>query len=88
LTSFILPAGTAQSAQAHWVRAICRRAERLIVALEQRSGGLGDDSAAESIAGKNLRISIIYLNRLSDWLFLFARQLNHWQGQPDEPWPG
>jgi len=88
LTSFILPAGSPQSAQSHWVRAICRRAERLLVALQQRTTAEAAPAGSNSESEKNLRISVIYLNRLSDWLFLLARKLNHGQGLPDEPWPG
>ncbi len=83
LTSFILPAGTPQSALAHLSRAVCRRAERSLVGLigEQFPGNA-------SSALENLRIAQIYLNRLSDWLFVLARGLNHVQGCADEPWPG
>lgn len=83
LTSFILPAGTPQSAFAHVNRAICRRAERVLVALLEEP----DESPNDRIQ-QNLRNAQIYLNRLSDWLFVLARSLNHVQGQPDEPWPG
>lgn len=83
LTSFILPTGTPQSALAHLVRAICRRAERALVALLEENGESQKDQIQQ-----NLRNAQIYLNRLSDWLFVLARSLNHLQGQSDEPWPG
>ncbi len=72
LTSFILPGGTAPAAQAHVARTICRRAERLVVALEEKS-----DEAQRTIA---------YLNRLSDFLFVAARFANARAGVPDVPW--
>ena len=72
LKVFILPGGTAAAAQLHVARTVCRRAERLVVAL-------GDDDPA-TIA------SIRYLNRLSDFLFVAARFANHQQGVADVPW--
>lgn len=60
LKNFILPGGTPFAAHAHLARAICRRAERTVVALHEK----------ESI---NPQI-IIYLNRLSDLLFMLARE--------------
>jgi len=83
LTSFILPAGTPHAALAHLSRAVCRRAERSLVGL------IGEQSPEnDSLALENLRIAQIYLNRLSDWLFVLTRGLNHVQGCADEPWPG
>lgn len=74
LTSFILPGGTQAAAGVHLARAIARRAERAIVrAGETRS--LNPQAA-------------IYINRLSDYLFVLARALNH-QGRADILWvPG
>ena len=72
LKSFILPGGTLAAAQLHVARTVCRRAERLVVALHD------DDSATES--------SITYLNRLSDYLFVAARYANHKAGVADVPW--
>jgi cob(I)alamin adenosyltransferase len=83
LTSFILPAGVPQSALAHLTRAICRRAERSLVGLL-----LSLDESTSPQIQQNLRNAQIYLNRLSDWLFMLARGLNRIQDQPDEPWPG
>lgn len=62
LTSFVLPAGSATSSHLHLARTICRRAERLVSAL----------AAAEPIN----QLSLIYLNRLSDLLFVLARHAN------------
>jgi cob(I)alamin adenosyltransferase len=72
LTSFILPGGALGAAQLHVGRTVCRRAERLVVAL-------GDDSAAT-------QSTIAYLNRLSDYLFVAARFANLRAGEADVPW--
>jgi cob(I)alamin adenosyltransferase len=74
LTSFVLPGGSAAAAWAHLARTVCRRAERDVVTLAR----------AESI---NPQI-VIYLNRLSDLLFVLARVCND-QGGADVLWqPG
>lgn len=62
LTHFILPGGSTMAAQLHMSRAVCRRAERRVVAL-----------AREEDANRHIRI---YLNRLSDLLFTMARAAN------------
>lgn len=72
LKSFILPGGAAAAAHLHVARTICRRGERLIVALEDHDDGT--------------RSSIVYLNRLSDYLFVAARFANARLGVPDVPW--
>lgn len=72
LKSFILPGGSPAASQLHVARVVCRRAERLVVALH-------DDSAATMS-------SIAYLNRLSDYLFVAARFANHSAGVDDVPW--
>ena len=72
LTTFILPAGALAAAQLHVARTVCRRAERLVVALE-------DDSPATTS-------TITYLNRLSDYLFVAARFANAKHGLGDVPW--
>ena len=76
LTRFILPGGAPASAQVHLARTICRRAERLVVKLGQQPG--------EHVAGPLL----VYLNRLSDLLFVLARVVNHRAGVSDIPWSG
>lgn len=83
LTSFILPAGTSQSTLAHLSRSVCRRAERVVVKLFEEQ-----DTYADPLVLKNLKNAQIYLNRLSDWLFVLARAMNNAQHCPDEPWPG
>ncbi len=72
LKEFILPGGTRAAAQAHVARTVCRRAERSLVAA----------AASEAITG----LSRIYLNRLSDLLFVIARALNRAAGRPDVLW--
>lgn len=69
LTKFILPGGTKASAFAHHTRSVCRRAERAIVMLFNE----------EEINPQ----TIIYLNRLSDWLFTLARYFNKLEGIAD-----
>lgn len=71
LTAFILPGGTPQAAELHIARTVCRRAERLVVRLEP----LPDFSW-----------SVMYLNRLSDFLFVAARFSNLKQGGRDTLW--
>ena len=72
LRHFILPGGSPGGAALHGARAVCRRAERLLVTLEQ----------AEEINPEVAR----YLNRLSDHLFVLARLVNHRAGAPEEIW--
>jgi cob(I)alamin adenosyltransferase len=74
LTSFILPGGAAAAAWCHLARTVCRRAERDVVTLARE----------ESI---NPQV-IVYLNRLSDLLFVLGRVYNN-QGRDDVLWqPG
>lgn len=61
-TAFILPGGTLVSAQAHVCRTVCRRAERVLVAL-----ALQHDIAP---------VAQSYINRLSDYFFVVARLCN------------
>jgi len=74
LRSFVLPGGTPASAWLHLARTVCRRAERRVVALARRE--------------KVNRQAIVYLNRLSDLLFVMARSAND-GGREDILWvPG
>lgn len=72
LKQFILPGGTPAAAYLHLARTVCRRAERMLVSL---------DHSEEISPG-----TIVYLNRLSDLLFVAARLVNHRAGTPDVPW--
>jgi len=73
LTAFILPGGSRSAALAHVVRAVCRRAERRICALEN----------AEFRAPEGLQV---YFNRLSDAFFVLARFLNARSGISECEW--
>jgi cob(I)alamin adenosyltransferase len=76
LRSFVLPGGAASAAYLHLARTVCRRAERLAVALSQEQ--------AEKVNPSAIR----YLNRLSDLLFVAARYVNG-RGERDVLWvPG
>jgi len=72
LKEFILPGGMRSAALVHVARTVCRRAERALVELAAH----GDVSAS----------SRIYLNRLSDLLFVLARALNRAADAPDVLW--
>ena len=72
LRNFILPGGSEAAARLHLARTVCRRAERLLVAF----------AAEHPVAPAIIR----YFNRLSDWLFVQARWVNHRAGVPDVPW--
>lgn len=72
LKEFILPAGSRAASQAHVCRTVCRRAERVVVALER----------TETLNENPRR----YLNRLSDLMFVVARVLNRFGGGGDVLW--
>ncbi len=75
LKEFVLPGGTRAGAACHLARAVCRRAERSLVALRH----------GEAVS----ELSLKYLNRLSDLLFLAARTINASVGTPETQWrPG
>jgi len=78
LTNFILPGGHRLAAQLHWCRAVCRRAERRCVTL------LHSDALSGS-QGVN-PLTVHYLNRLSDLLFVLARVANHRRHVDDVVW--
>ena len=76
LKSFILPGGSPAAAYLHLARTVCRRAERIMVALNDKSG--------ETVTAAALK----YVNRLSDFLFVAARSMNQ-KGATDVLWvPG
>jgi cob(I)alamin adenosyltransferase len=76
LRSFVLPGGTAAAAALHQARAVCRRAERSLVALGEIEGEEVGEAA------------LAYVNRLSDYLFVAARAAND-LGRSDVLWsPG
>jgi len=71
LQTFVLPGGSAASAALHFARTVCRRAERAVLSIEQ-------PPVRSEI--------VIYLNRLSDLLFVLARRANIDAGVEDVPW--
>jgi cob(I)alamin adenosyltransferase len=74
LTNFILPGGAEAAARLHLARTVCRRAERRVIRL-------ADDAHIDDGV-------IVYLNRLSDYLFTLARLVNRRAGVADVPWQG
>lgn len=72
LKNFVLPGGGELGARLHWARCMTRRAERRLVELGR---------------SKEIRPELlVFLNRLSDWLFLAARTANHESGLPEPVW--
>jgi cob(I)alamin adenosyltransferase len=71
LRRFILAGGSSSGASLHVARTVCRRAERSVVAL-------GVEQTEPEL--------LVYLNRLSDLLFVMARTANHRQGVPESEW--
>lgn len=72
LRRFILPGGSSLAAHLHLARTICRRAERHVVSLTRRGG--------EGV------LAVVFLNRLGDLLFLYARRANLAAGIADIEW--
>jgi cob(I)alamin adenosyltransferase len=72
LRNFVLPGGCEAAATLHLARTVCRRAERRVITLS-RQAHIDDDV-------------VVYLNRLSDLLFTWARWTNHRAGVHDVPW--
>jgi cob(I)alamin adenosyltransferase len=72
LRSFVLPGGSRLNAELHLCRTVCRRAERIAVALSK------SESVPEETIG--------YLNRLSDAFFVWSRWANHKLGAPEVLW--
>ena len=71
LRRFILPGGSPAGAALHLARTICRRAERRVI-------GLGSNAVDP--------ILLVYMNRLSDLLFVMARVVNRRAGVPETEW--
>jgi cob(I)alamin adenosyltransferase len=74
LTHFILPGGSVLISQAHIARTVCRRAEREVIKLAE----------FEKIEDEN----IVFLNRLSDFLFVLGRYIGFTQKIPEKIWQG
>jgi len=69
---FVLPGGHTSISWGHVTRTVCRRAERLVIALHQHE--------------KVEPLVIKYLNRLSDYLFVLCRMMTHELGVEETPW--
>lgn len=74
LKNFILPGGSNAGSSLHVARAICRRVERSVADLASRE--------------KINQYDLMYVNRLSDWLFVAARYINNMEAIPEIPWKG
>lgn len=74
LQNFILPGGSVSGAHLHWARTVCRRVERRFLSL------------LELDTDRDFSSAVIYLNRLSDYLFVAARWTNQVVGHPETPW--
>lgn len=72
LKNFVLPGGSTCAAELHRARTVCRRAERCTLTASRTSPVRSE--------------VIVYLNRLSDLLFVLARYENHLAGLSDIPW--
>lgn len=72
LREFVIPGGTRATALLHVARTVCRRAERIVVALSR-------EATVNPLVLK-------YLNRLSDWLFVVARIQGRAGGGPEPQW--
>jgi len=75
LTSFILPAGNGPEPVIHHARTVTRRLERALVAIEDEEGENSVRSEAR-----------VYVNRLSDWFFVFARWVTKNLGDRETLW--
>jgi len=73
MRSFILPGGHIASSTAHVARCVCRRAERICVAMHEQNEEVPE-------------LALQYLNRLSDFLFVLARYIVHINGGEEVPW--
>lgn len=67
ISNFVLPCGGQTSTQVHVARAVCRRAERRVISLVQ--------------SGSTSRVAAVFLNRLSDYLFVLSRFASYAEGQ-------
>jgi cob(I)alamin adenosyltransferase len=74
LKEFILPGGSSGGARLQLARSICRRAERRVISL----ASVADSSVSNDV--------VVYLNRLSDFLFVVARCVNRIEGKDDVVW--
>lgn len=80
LRAFVMPGGSPGGAALHVARTVCRRAERAVVRLARTAG-----ESADPHGGVEASI-IVYLNRVSDLLFVWARRENRHAGANEEQW--
>jgi len=73
MRSFILPGGHIASSFAHVARCVCRRAERICVAMKENGEGVPD-------------LILQYINRLSDFLFVLSRYIVYKNNAEEIPW--
>jgi cob(I)alamin adenosyltransferase len=73
MRSFILPGGNLASSTCHVARCVCRRAERICVGMQEQGEFIPP-------------LIILYLNRLSDYLFVLSRYISHLNNAPELPW--
>lgn len=73
LKNFVLPGGHRANSQAHVCRTVCRRAERVLVQLIHQDNSIRQDTQ-------------VYLNRLSDWLFVCSRSMSLALNCPEVLW--
>jgi len=76
LKEFILPGGGLAASHCHVARSVCRRVERSLVALNKAA----DDNVAVNV------ITMAYMNRLSDYLFVLARTISQHEGESEVYW--
>ncbi len=81
IKQFILPGGNEPACLAHVCRSVCRRAERRMVSLANREFERND-----SEMGQGFQTLLKYVNRLSDYLFVLARHLNHGEQNEEIFW--
>ncbi|MGH7448456.1 MAG: cob(I)yrinic acid a,c-diamide adenosyltransferase [Longimicrobiales bacterium] len=89
LSAFVMPGGSTGGAALHVARTVCRRAEREIVRLTKERDDQAaerDDQGAGAHSSSVAPSIIIYLNRLSDLLFVWARRENRHAGAEEKQW--
>lgn len=79
LKQFVLPGGHISASLAHIARTVCRRTERRAIELIE-----GEDGGAATTV--TIAHILVFLNRLSDYLFVLARYCNHLAGTKDVLW--
>jgi cob(I)alamin adenosyltransferase len=101
LKHFILPGGKPQASSLHLARSICRRAERRVVTLAREDDRKGEDDPLRDTQAGGEKVAspgegttpapiseslIVFLNRLSDYLFVVSRVVNHQANVPEVKW--